>query len=163
MEKSSLNDVRVPRTFFYSFPNVPCGTWSQVRLMRFLSNVTRDSKQGLSHYKINSSPVFLALPRSAEAWISYLWPTLVILTTATSMIKSRLQASEKNTMNVQSQLLGHHFPYMVFRWADILATPDSEILVGGCWKTTSWMDHKSQNNGSYLYTMWGAAQALPCS
>lgn len=71
-KKSFLNDARVPRTFFYSFPNVPCGTWSQVRLMRFLSNITRDSKQGLSHYKINNSPVFLALPRSAEVWISFL-------------------------------------------------------------------------------------------
>ena len=163
MEKSFLNDARVPRTFFYSFPNVPCGTWSQVRVMRFLRNITRDSKQGLSHYKINNSPVFLALPRSVEVWISFLWPTLVILTIAISMIKSRLQASEKNIMNVQSQLLGHHLPYMVFRWADNLATPDFELLVGGHWKTSSWMGHKSQNNGSYLCTMWGAAQALSCS
>lgn len=53
METSFLKDDRVPRTFFHSFPNVPFVTWIQVRIMRFLSNINRDSKLGLSHFKIN--------------------------------------------------------------------------------------------------------------
>lgn len=55
MEKSFLNDDRVPRIFLHSFPNVPFVTWIQVKIMRFLSNITGDIKQGLRHFKINEN------------------------------------------------------------------------------------------------------------